>query len=415
MNKLERVAIKFDMLGIKYEIIDGCLVRETSEYNSDIYVPYGVEEITPKMMLMEKMRGSVYIHGDAEIKRFNISCNKGITELTLDIDVSQCKTGHAMFDRCRNLVKVDFKRFDTSNFVSMRSMFSWCRKLTKVNIERLNTKSCVTFAGMFEECDSLVSLDISTLDTSNVTAVNAMFAGCIRLKNLDTSTLRLPKVTNMAEMFRECESLTSIDISNLGTTKRLNQVEQLFLGCSELEYVNITGLNLDNVTSTFKLFAGCSNLREIKGIEGLNVRHLDDMSLMFSDCVRLENIDTSKWITTGDCMYARMFSKCESLKSVNIQGFDIEDSYQIQKLFHMCTKLEELHIRHFCYNAKYVDYVTIISAFVNCMSLSRIVIHTTTDSFTDPNELLDMLTNLFQREYLQIKSIPDIRIQMDMN
>ena len=44
----------------------------------------------------------------------------------------------------------------------------------------------------------------------------------------------------------------------------------IFSGCKELEYLDLSNFNTSNVTDIFFMFAGCSKLKEIKGINDFN-------------------------------------------------------------------------------------------------------------------------------------------------
>ena len=99
--------------------------------------------------------------------------------------------------------------------------------------------------------------------------MNSMFKQCYQLEYLDLSNFDTFNVTNMEDMFCDCFKLKEIKgINNL----KVNKVESMggmFQLCNELEYLDLSDWNTQNVKNVEFMFAGCIKLKEIKGINNL--------------------------------------------------------------------------------------------------------------------------------------------------
>ena len=71
------------------------------------------------------------------------------------------------------------------------------------------------------------------------------------------------------------------------------------------------------------MFNECHKLKEIKGIDNFNTSKVTDMREMFNGCEELEYLDLSNFNTSNVTSMESMFSKCNKLKYLNLQNFSI--------------------------------------------------------------------------------------------
>ena len=93
---------------------------------------------------------------------------------------SKLKDCSYMFNECKQIVKINFSNFDSSEVTTMEKMFYNCRGLIKINFKNFNTSRVKNMNDMFAFCSSLTSLDLSSFDTSSVTEMMNMFSNCER-------------------------------------------------------------------------------------------------------------------------------------------------------------------------------------------------------------------------------------------
>ena len=131
------------------------------------------------------------------------------------------------------------------------------------------------------------------------------------MEYLDTS-----RVKYMQNMFEGCSNLEYIDVSRFNT-ENVEYMGCMFYGCSNLEYIDVSRFNTENVQYMTGMFCGCSNLEYID-VSRFNTENVRDMTGMFYDCSNLKYIDLSGFFISGACETIQMFLGCTSLKGISI-------------------------------------------------------------------------------------------------
>ena len=68
-------------------------------------------------------------------------------------------------------------------------------------------------------------------------------------------------------------------------------------------------------------------------------RNVYEMEGMFMGCQNLENLDLKSFNTTNVYSISKMFKNCTSLETLNIAGFDTRKCYSFFKTFDFCENL----------------------------------------------------------------------------
>ena len=114
------------------------------------------------------------------------------------------KTNH-MFFGCKNIIKLDFSNFDTSQVTNMSNMFYNCNSLKKINLANFNTENVDNMSSMFSFCNSLLNLDLSNFNTENVVNMSYMFSGNRKLTDLNLSNFNTQNTNSITDdMFYDC-------------------------------------------------------------------------------------------------------------------------------------------------------------------------------------------------------------------
>lgn len=120
---------------------------------------------------------------------------------------------------------------------------------------------------------NLISFSCGSLDTSNLLDITNLFMNCSKLRTVDVTGFNTSKYTSLAQAFCGCESITSLDLStwelyqgNTGTS-----LMYMFYGCSNLEYLDVSKWNIKvpaggDATNPgiYCMFEGCNKLKHIK-------------------------------------------------------------------------------------------------------------------------------------------------------
>ena len=93
-------------------------------------------------------------------------------------------------------------------------------------------------------------------------------------------------------------------------------------------------------TSTYRWFAGCSNLEDIFGLEFVRTDEVINMAEMFSGCSKLTNIEITGFQTGNVTDMGSMFYNCQSLVVINVGSFDVQKVTNMDSMFEGCSSLE---------------------------------------------------------------------------
>ena len=125
-----------------------------------------------------------------------------------------------------------------------------------------------------------------------------------KIEKLDCRGMNVSGLTDINQVFKNCKELTELDISGWDTSE-----------CRTLT-------DWDKNSQTRGLFGGCSKLRVIYGLPGLDTRKFEDVQCMFYGCSALTSLDISKWDTSNVTSMDDMFQHIDSMQSLNISNFD---------------------------------------------------------------------------------------------
>lgn len=107
-------------------------------------------------------------------------------------------------------------------------------------------------------------------------------------KTLDLSWLDISNVTSMENMFNGCSRLTSLDVSGFDT-KKVSIFSAFFSNCSNIVSLDLSSFNTLNMSNSYAFFQNCNNLTTIK----FNTFHMGSVTYnynMFGGCSKLTTI-----------------------------------------------------------------------------------------------------------------------------
>ena len=107
-----------------------------------------------------------------------------------------------------------------------------------------------------------------------------LFFGLKNLQSLDLSSFNTQNVTNMSYMFYKCNNLQSLDLSSFNTQKVTN-MSYMFYECKYLQNLDLSSFNTQNVTSMSDMFYKCNNLQNLD-LSSFNTQNVTSMIDMFT-------------------------------------------------------------------------------------------------------------------------------------
>ena len=148
-----------------------------------------------------------------ETKRTFLNRNENVKMVNIIID-NEIISFISLFDNCKYISSICFKKFIRNDIINMDSMFSGCESLKELDLSNFNTSNVTSMSFMFYRCSSLKELELSNFNTSNVITMNNMFLGCSSLNKLNISSFNTINVTKMRCIFYGCESLNELNLSS---------------------------------------------------------------------------------------------------------------------------------------------------------------------------------------------------------
>ena len=301
---------------IKYEI------KNLNENNKKVRI---LDEIFVKN---NKDRLSVSINGKPFTEGLKTYYNipKDTKELTVTLTEKEKAVVDMsyMLNNCKNLKSVDFKDWNTKNVTSMEAML----QLTPL---------------------PQIPKEFSKFVTPKLKNIRALFCKCVNIKeipdltNIFNKTDNLNKITNISMLFNGCKNLSTVD-GNYWYGNKIEDMSYTFNRCKKLTVIHLANIKTDNVKNMCGLFNGCESLTKIPSvITSSKTPSLQDISIMFQNCEKLENINVANLNTKQVKDMNGIFSGCKGLKkTVNLAKWSTDNVKEMIGMFNNCVLLPEV-------------------------------------------------------------------------
>jgi len=96
---------------------------------------------------------------EKEIENTSLHRNDNVSKISIIIDY-QIKSFSKLFDDCKYIESIKFKKFNRNNVTDMNSMFEECSSLKELNLYNFNTNNVTDMSYMFCKCSSLKELNL---------------------------------------------------------------------------------------------------------------------------------------------------------------------------------------------------------------------------------------------------------------
>lgn len=203
-----------------------------------------------------------------------------------------------------------------------------------------------------------------------------MFHGCKNLEYADLSGFDASECTIMDSTFYGCENLTSVKLGDLNTSS-CKSFTQFFKYCKKLRDMDIMNMDTSNATDFVQMFEGCSSL------EILDIRHFDmskavNLYGMFADCPKLRELQLPDFSKAENLQITgKMFHNCKALRYLDLGSMKTQKLNNIQMMFNGCINLDTIDMR----NAGISKSSNLLYMFRDCKKLKNLYI----DNFDTSN------------------------------
>lgn len=120
------------------------------------------------------------------------------------------------------------------------------------------------------------------------------------------------------ELFKNNKAVKTVAFEK-GTIAE-SSISQMFEQCTSVQTIDMSGLNMDNVSDMSLAFEGCSNLTAVTFGEN-TLPKLRDTSFTFNNCTNLLNLDLSRWNMNELNSDKAMFQFCRKLASIKLPEY----------------------------------------------------------------------------------------------
>lgn len=183
-----------------------------------------------------------YMFSNTDIKNLNLD-NLNVQKV---VDMSQMFSG-------AKISNLSIRNINTPNLVKADRMFHDLVS-DRLSIDGLNTSKVKDFSDMFKNCE-IHNLDNLRLDTRNASKMVGMFEEAKISGDLDLTSFNTSKVRNMKRMFKDCTA-RNINVSTFDTSS-CNKFDEMFMGCNNLESLDLRNFTFNATASKHKIIYGC--------------------------------------------------------------------------------------------------------------------------------------------------------------
>ena len=175
--------------------------------------------------------------------------------------------------------------------------------------------------------------------------------GNTSITNIDLSSSNTSAVTDMNSMFARCSKLQSITGLENFNTSNVTNMSNMFQGCKNLTTLDVSNFNTTNVTNMSNMFQECYSLTTLD-LSNFDTSNVTNMSWMFDRCSKVTILDVSNWNTSnvttfghGLYSYGGLFNGCSKLtKIIGIEDWDVSKVTQCGAAFRGCSSITELDL-----------------------------------------------------------------------
>jgi surface protein len=132
------------------------------------------------------------------------------------------------------------------------------------------------------------------------------------------------------------------DILEGSTQSYITNGESLFSNNVRLDQIDTVLSFCNNLTTTTRMFTSCSNLTQLDLTNILDASAIITMDYMFSGCSNLETLNLSTFKPKIVQNTASMFQNCSKLISLDLSNWDVSNLKNMGVMFANCSLLKDI-------------------------------------------------------------------------
>ena len=262
-----------------------------------------------------------------------------------NLNTSEVYDMRSMFVSCSSLTTLDLSGFDTQKVNYMDYMFSECGNLVTIYVsDNFSTAKVSQSTSMFYNCYSIIGA--IKYDSNKTDATYANYTDGYFTKE---GTVAHPKDSYV--IYTDADKTLTFKYGEIPSSEDGVYVYDVPKYSSSPEWISNHASSITKVvfdasfadarpTTCYSWFFDCSTLTEIQGIQYLNTSKVNDMTFMFVNCSSLTKLDLSGFDTQSVSSMADMFLNCSKLVSIFVSdSFKTTSVIQSVGMFDGCDSL----------------------------------------------------------------------------
>ena len=137
-------------------------------------------------------------------------------------------------------------------------------------------------------------------------------------------------------------TLTSVDFGNADCSG-IQDMTYMFSNCSKLQNLDVSSWNTSQVQTMEFMFIECMELKELD-LSGWKTSQVQNMASMFISCNQLKELDLSGWDTSNVQDMALMFDNCSQLQDLDLTDWKTSQVQDMYAMFRSCSQLRKLDL-----------------------------------------------------------------------
>ena len=330
----------YNKIELKYRIDEIKRINKNIKLFDPIFVKNNKDKLSIEINNKKQNELSVYFENKKDEQEINVI-------LTEDKKYSITDMSY-MINNCKNLVSVDFSRFDTKNITSTEAMFQMCplKDIPSI-ISKLSFPNLTNVRAMFCKCINIKTIpDLCNIfnKTNKISDISMLFNGCINLKEIiNFNKWYLPNITDMSYLFNRCKEIATINFGKI-TSENIINMCGLFNCCEKLSSIKQMVWKTNNVEDMSIMFQRCINLYRLDDIHKFNTKNVKDMSGIFSNCNHLMVIPKiGNWNVNNVRKIVGLFNECHGLEKIpDLGSWNMSHIKDASGMFYNCKYLTEV-------------------------------------------------------------------------
>lgn len=289
-----------------------------------------------------------------------------------NFDWQNVERADKLFEESQNLKEFDLGSGICWKLVSFSEQFSRCYKLRDIqSLKKLLFPKLVGLSLTFAWCQNLRVADVQTLFIQkDLTDVQRMFEYCGKLKDVKLTPTKSDIDTWYSKEFTGMQEGLYKDLL-YGVKNGFGEIQNIydtFCSCKQLEYLDLSGLNLRQLINAEQTFEDCMSLKEVKITENYKIVY-SDKSYSNPSIEQLKaSGELQRLAVTRLYNVASMFANCEQIKYADLQSLDLCSLHDLDNTFEGCSSLITVKFG----KARLSSLAEMEETFLKCKSLIKI-------------------------------------------